>query len=47
MKVNEIPAGLKQSATSLEYMLCTDMLFCPDLRLNFENSLIQIGKFLI
>ena len=26
-------------------MLCTDMLFWPDLRLHFEDYFLQIGKF--
>ena len=30
MKVREMPPGLGQSATSLEYMLCNDMPFCLD-----------------
>ena len=30
MEAREIPAGLRQSVTSLVYKLCTDMLFQPD-----------------
>ena len=30
MEARDIPAGLRQSVTSLVYKLCTDMLFQPD-----------------
>ena len=36
MEARDIPAGLRQSVTSLVYKLCTDMLFQPSL--HFENS---------
>ena len=29
MEAGDIPAGLRQSVTSLVYKLCTDMLFSP------------------
>ena len=47
MEAREIPAGLRQSVTSLVYRLCTDMLFQPDERLPFENSFVQSNEFLI
>ena len=42
-----MPAGLRQSVTSLVGKLCTAKLFQPDWRLHFENSFVQIGEFLI
>ena len=47
MEARDIAAGLRQSATSLLYKLCTDMLFQPDKRLHFENSFVQSSEFLI
>ena len=47
MEARDIPAGLRQSVTSLVYKLYTDMLFQPDKRLHFENSFVQSSKFLI
>ena len=47
MEARDIPAGLRQSVTSLVYRLCTDMLFQPDERLPFENSFVQSNEFLI
>ena len=47
MEARDIPAGLRQSVTSLMYKLCTDRLFQPDIRLHFENSFVQSSEFLI
>ena len=47
MEARDIPAGLRQSVTSLVYKLCTDILFRPDQRLHFENSFVQCSEFLI
>ena len=44
MEARDIPAGLRQSVTSLVYKLCTDILF---IRLHFENSFVQCSEFLI
>ena len=47
MEARDIPAGLRQSVTSLVYKLRTDMLFQSDQRLHFENSFVQSSEFLI
>ena len=47
MKVNDIPACLRQSVTLLVYKICADMLFLARLTPAFENSFVQIGEFLI
>ena len=45
MEARDVPASLRQSVTLLVYKICTDMLFQPDLRLNFENSFVQSSEF--
>ena len=47
MEARDIPAGLRQSVTSLVYKLRTDMLFQSDQRLHFENSFVQSSEFLM
>ena len=47
MEARDIPAGLRQSLTSLVYKLYTDILFQPDERLHFENCFVQSSVFLI
>ena len=47
MEARGIPTGLRQSITSLVHKLCTDTLFQPDKRLNFENYFVQSSELLI